>query len=345
MTARALNVWLPQLMVLLLCGQLNSARAESAAAAAYRQQLPPQSALPSFPQPGDHQAWQALRQRLDDAARPAALSQVQRSGVAMTRQKVAGIPVLTLTPAQLCYEQALLYLHGGAFTLGSADSSSALAARLAARLGIRVLVADYAKAPQQQWRQIQQSLLPLSTALAGQYPQGLVYFGDSAGANLATVLALRTPRPPQALVLWSPWAELGNHGDSRDSLRDDDPYFSYPRHLARAAAAYAAPADWQHPWVSPVYAKFSATFTPTLIQSGSRELLLSDSIRLYRAMADQGAAVQLDLYDGMLHVFAAALPEAAETQLLLQRMAGFLTQTLARSAQPQTRPASCAAAN
>jgi monoterpene epsilon-lactone hydrolase len=319
---------LQRISLLALCSSLAPAQAESAAAAAYRQQLPALSALPSFPQPGDHAAWQALRQRLDHAARTAARAQIQHSGVTLAEQTIAGMTVLTLTPPQLCYRQVLLYLHGGAFTLGSAHSSSALAARVALRLGMQVLVADYAKAPQQQWQQIQHSLLQLTSELNALYPHGLVYFGDSAGANLATVLALRTPQAPQALLLWSPWAELGNTGDSRDSLSGDDPYFSYSRHLARAAAAYAVPADWQHPWVSPVYAQYSAQFPPTLIQSGSRELLLSDSIRLYRSMADSGAPVQLDLYDGMLHVFAAALPQAPETQLLLKQMARFLAQKL-----------------
>lgn len=306
--------------------------AESAEAARYRQQLPPLATLPDFPQPADHAGWLALRQRIDREARSTAMQQVNELQVTLQIRRIAGLTVLELTPARLCYRQTMLYLHGGAFTLGSAHSSSALAARLAETLGIRILTPDYPKAPQQHWPRIQQTLLQLTTQLPAQYPAGLIYFGDSAGANLATVLALRTPQPPQALLLWSPWAELGNKGDSRDSLRGDDPYFSYPRHLARAAAAYAQPADWQHPWVSPVYADYPTTFPPTLIQSGSRELLLSDSIRLYRAMVDRGVRVRLDLYDGMLHVFAAALPQAPETQLLFSQMTQFLTEHLAGQA-------------
>lgn len=82
---------LQRISLLALCSSVAPAQAESAAAAAYRQQLPALSALPSFPQPGDHAAWLALRQRLDHAARTAALAQIQHSGVTLAEQTVPGL--------------------------------------------------------------------------------------------------------------------------------------------------------------------------------------------------------------------------------------------------------------
>jgi acetyl esterase/lipase len=164
--------------------------------------------------------------------------------------------------------------------------------------------------------------------------KNIAIYGESAGGALAAgaVLKMRDKGMgmPAAVVLWSPWADITNRGDSAITMKNYDPLCIYDKHLKRAADAYADPADQKHPYVSPVYGDYSKGFPPTLIQGGTRELFLSHFVRQYRAIDDAGGTAVLDLYEGMPHVFQmrAELAEAPETRAALKKMAAFLKKHL-----------------
>src|SRR6185369_15375233 len=113
-----------------------------------------------------------------------------------------------------------------------------------------------------------------------------------------------------AVVLWSPWADIANRGDTAVTLKEAEPTYLYDLHLKPAAEAYADPQDFKNPYVSPVYADFSKGFPPTLIQGGTKEIFLSHFVRLYQALDAAGVPVKLDLYDAMPHVFQWRLDNA-----------------------------------
>jgi epsilon-lactone hydrolase len=92
----------------------------------------------------------------------------------------------------------------------------------------------------------------------------------------------------------------------------------------KAAGAYADPKDQKHPYASPVYGDFSKGFPPTLIQGGTKEILLSGFIRLYQALDTAGRAVKLDIYEGMPHNFASRIPEAPESKLARKKIENFV---------------------
>ena len=73
------------------------------------------------------------------------------------------------------------------------------------------------------------------------------------------------------------------------------------RYLKNAADAYADPRDQKNPYVSPVYGNYTKGYPPTMIQSGTKEILLSDFIRLYQALDQNQIPVKLDIYEGMPH--------------------------------------------
>ena len=131
---------------------------------------------------------------------------------------------------------------------------------------------------------------------------------------------------PAAVLLFSPWADLSNSGDTALTLPEADPTLSYAGLLANSARAYAGNLDLKDPRVSPLYGDFSKGFPPTLIQDGTRTILLSDSVRSYRALKAAGQDAVIDLYEGMWHVFQGApAPEAAEA---LASAGAFLRQRL-----------------
>lgn len=128
---------------------------------------------------------------------------------------------------------------------------------------------------------------------------------------------------PAAVVLWSPWSDITETGDTYATLREVD-FLRYKEQLG-PAAAYASPADQKHPYVSPVYGDYAKGFPPTLIQGGTREIFLSNFIRQYQAIDAAGGEVKLDLYEGLPHVFQVLLANTPESRLALRKMNDFLT--------------------
>lgn len=91
----------------------------------------------------------------------------------------------------------------------------------------------------------------------------------------------------------------------------------------RAALAYAPADRLADPDVSPLRADFDRDFPPTLIQCGSREILLPDAVRLHHALAKAAVPAQLDLHPGMVHSYPAILPGLPEARTARRRLASF----------------------
>jgi monoterpene epsilon-lactone hydrolase len=188
----------------------------------------------------------------------------------------------------------IVYAHGGSYTSESAWSSIPCSALVAARTGIRVLSIDYTLAPHQQWDETTSQVARVIAAVIDddRATDRVATMGHSAGGALVaeSVLQLRDElgRMPSALVLWSPWADITESGDTYATLRSAELEYTYERHLSHSARAYAPAADQRHPYVSPVYGDFRPGFPPTLIQGGTREPLLSCFVRLYQGITAAG---------------------------------------------------------
>jgi acetyl esterase/lipase len=153
-------------------------------------------------------------------------------------------------------------------------------------------------------------------------------YGDDSGGGLTAAVILKMRDQgwalPAAAVLVSPAVDLTPAGDTDFTLRSADPSFLYDRHLKNAAAAYAAPEDQKNPYASPIYGDFSKGFSPTLIQGGTKEILLSGFVRLYQALDSAGQSVKLDLYEGMVHSFPLRIPDSPEGKLARKKMKQFV---------------------
>jgi epsilon-lactone hydrolase len=227
----------------------------------------------------------------------------------------------------------LVYIHGGGWVSFSAWSTRGQAARAAAATGREVISIDYTRAPRGNYRSITAEVLAVWAGLLaeGYDPASMGMFGDSAGGNLvaaSTLLMRDRGMPlPGALLLLSPATDLTWTGDSVYTLADVDPGLD-SRTLSWMTEAYVGSDDPRHPYVSPVFGDFRQSYPPTLIQVGTREILLSDSVRLYQAIKSGGHEAVLDVYEGMPHVFQAFLYAAPETDVAWHRAADFLNSRL-----------------
>ena len=215
--------------------------------------------------------------------------------------------------------RALLFLHGGGYALGSLRSDGELAARLGRASGMRVLFPEYRLAPEHpfpaaiddvrlawRWLRADRDLNANSMAVTG----------ASAGGGLAVALLVATrdaKEPlPAAAVLMSPTLDLTSSGASMADRADQDP-ISTPAMLRQFAKDYLAGADPKTPLASPLFVSLSG-LPPLLVQTGTADLLFSDSERLARAAREAGVEVTLNVGDGLPHVYQFLLgtPEAAE---------------------------------
>ena len=238
------------------------------------------------------------------------LELVEYYGPTLIETEVGGVPVLDIRPKNWVDNHKLIFhIHGGGFVSGTPRSALICSLPVAAESGLRVVSVDYTRAPRARYEEITEQLYSVISGLLkqGYSRKDIVVFGESAGGGLVAATALKVRDRGHGLlaaaVVWSPWVDLTCVGDSHITIADEEPFYKKEVFLANAALAYAPQAEHTHPYASPVYADYSQGFPPTLIQAGSREILLSDSIRFYQALDLAGQRAKLDLYDGMWHVF------------------------------------------
>ena len=255
------------------------------------------------------------------------------AAVAFERVSAGGVDGEWIAPANAPKDKAILYFHGGGFRIGSVNSHRDLIAQIALTTGCRVLAINYRLAPEHRFP------AALDDALAaygwmldrGLKSDNVAFAGDSAGGNLAlaSMLALRERGIPLpvAAVLMSPWTDLAATGASYVTRADADPIHQRPMIMALAKNYLGGQGDPCDPLVSPLYADLRG-LPPLLIQVGDRETVLDDSVMLAEKARAAGVAVNLEIWDGMIHVFQMFGAELPEAHQAIASIAAFLDRKL-----------------
>jgi acetyl esterase/lipase len=213
--------------------------------------------------------------------------------------------------------RVILYLHGGGFYSGSSDSHRALAATLAEDAQADVLLVDYRRMPEARYpAQIDDAVTSYEWLLKQGYnPSNIAIAGESAGGNLVLELALRlraAHRPlPSSMVAMSPIMDLTATGDSTGTIASRDPVLTRAG-LVDVTKVYMHGADPSSADASPLFADLRG-LPPLLLQVGSREILLDDSLRIARVAALDDVAVSVEVWPGMVHqwqLFPSVVPDA-----------------------------------
>ena len=234
--------------------------------------------------------------------------------------EVDGIPAAWISPPDADPERVLLYLHGGGYILGSIKSHCDLVARLSSASGVRSLQLDYRLAPEHVFpAAIDDALTAYRWLLTrGTKPEHIIVSGDSAGGGLTLALlqSLRDKHMPMpaGAVLLSPWTDLVGTVGSRTAREDVDPIFT-AREINGLASFYVSNEDAHNPLISPIYADLHG-FPPLLIEVGSDEVLLDDSLQIAEHARAANVPVELTVWEGMWHVFqqfAYTLPEGQQS--------------------------------
>jgi epsilon-lactone hydrolase len=259
---------------------------------------------------------------------PAGEALRQSLGLQLRDEEIAGVRVQCVLPAKHRADQSLLYFFGGGYVEGSPAEDLAITARLAAWLGRRVYAPYYRLAPEHPSpAAVEDGYAVYEALLHRAEAHSLVVAGESAGGGLALAMLLRAADAglamPKAVALMSPWTDLSKTGDTLTTLAAAAPDLNYELNLEPMARAYAGGRDLRSPALSPLYAQFPAGFPPTLITTGTRDLLLSDCARLATNMRQAGVAAELRVWEGLWHVFEFN-PEIPEGEASLKEIAAFI---------------------
>ncbi|MCB0906061.1 MAG: alpha/beta hydrolase [Nocardioidaceae bacterium] len=261
-----------------------------------------------------------------DAQRTAAraeAAQEPREDVAEVRDVDAGGVVGRLYRPVGAGSGALLYAHGGGFVFGDRHTHDAQSRRLANRLGRAVLAVDYRRPPEASFPAAHDDVTSAGRWLAaharelGLDPEDLAVLGDSAGASLALVAALRDPGLYAAAVLVYPFIDPRLRGASFET--------EGAHGFSRAEAdwfwrTYAGDGDRHRelltdPDFCPLDAPDLGTLPPTQVLVAEHDILRDEALLLAERIAGCGASVATMTYPGMIHGFwrHPAVFDAAET--------------------------------
>lgn len=214
-------------------------------------------------------------------------------------------------------DRALLYFHGGGYTIGGIETHRPVVSDLSRAAGMRVLSLAYRLAPEHPFPAAVDDAVAAYRHLLelGFAASKLAIGGDSAGGGLtaATLLALRDagdPLPAMAVCI-SPWLDLTQTAETFESRAAEDPMVTKAM-LDMMSAAYLGGAEARQPLASPLFADL-AGLPPLLIHVGTAEVLLDDARHFASRARDAGVEVELDVWQDMIHVwhcFGLVLPEA-----------------------------------
>lgn len=261
---------------------------------------------PSFPELGDTDGWLQFIETVNTAVRPMYEARLPApESYSRTSFEIDGTTTHVITPAGL-EEDAdtpiFIDAHGGALYLGGGELTWIQAAPNAVgRAGI-TWAPDYRVPPMHPYPAALDDMLALyRLALSVRSPDQIVVAGGSAGGNLAAALLLRARDEglpmPAALALLTPEVDLTESGDSFRTLAGIDNVLTS---LEVPNQLYAAGADLTDPYVSPLFGDLTG-FPPTLLATGTRDLFLSNTVRMHRRLLAAGVEAELHVFEAMPH--------------------------------------------
>jgi acetyl esterase/lipase len=200
----------------------------------------------------------------------------------------------------------LIHLHGGAYIIGGGEAGLTETLLMAHYSGTKVIFVDYRMPPDHPFPAAIDDAVAVWRAAAKKWkPSNIGIGGSSSGggltlAVLSSIRRLGLPMPGAAFA-GTPWADLASTGDTIHTNEwIDGSLTTHEGFLDAVARLYAGQEPLNHPLVSPLYGEFKG-FPPTILVAGTRDLLLSDTVRVHRKLRRARVEAQLNVIEGLSH--------------------------------------------
>lgn len=258
------------------------------------------------PDPADKDGWRYFLAKREAGVEPFMAQVAEHNPCQVKTHRRDHFTLYHLIPsaADLADEApVVLYLHGGGYTSGGGVNAARLAMPFAYRLGLQTWSPDYRLPPDHPFPAAIDDAVSAYEFLVDQYgPRRTIVAGRSAGGGLAAATVLKARDDglplPLACILQTPEADLTEAGDT---IRLNDGIDNYLRPIPNANALYANGHDLRDPHISPLYGNYDDGFPPTILTSGTRDLFLSNTVLLHRALRRAGIWADLHVWEAMGH--------------------------------------------
>jgi acetyl esterase/lipase len=240
------------------------------------------------------------------------------TGAEVEEEDLGGFVVFKIRPDGVSRNDRRVYMdfHGGGFIQDGGSIACSRAVDTAKNLGVPVWSVDYRMPPDHPFpTTVDDCVTAYRRLLEERNPEEVILGGASAGGNLAPATILKARDEglplPAACVMISPAADLTEAGDTDNTNEGVDTVMRGS--FLPCFELYAGGHDLRNPYLSPVYGDFSKGFPPTILTSGTRDKLLSDTVRFHRALRQAGISAELHVWEAFGHAgFLGTAPEDKE---------------------------------
>jgi acetyl esterase/lipase len=257
--------------------------------------------------------------------------------VEISERTIAGVRCYVIAPRAIPARnrhRLLVNVHGGGYVFGPGEAGTLEAITMAGFSQMKVISIDYRMPPDFPYPAAMDDALAVwKEVVTLEKPTRIGLFGTSTGGAMTLALVQRAKKEglalPAAIAPGTPWSDLSKTGDTyftNDSL--DNALGGYEPLLSAAAALYANGIDLKDPRVSPVYGDFTG-FPPTILTTGTRDLFLSNTVRVHRRLREAGVDSNLEVYEGQSHAQYIPDPSAPESKEAFGEITEFFERHLA----------------
>lgn len=288
--------------------------------------------------PKTAEAWKAAVEAVNARAAVDLGKLRQKLDVTIEPTVVAGVKAFLLTPKTIPEknrDRLVVALHGGGYVFYPGEPGTGEGVMMAGFGGYKVLAVDYRMPPDYPFpAALDDAIAVWKEVVKTTKPENIALIGTSAGGGLVLATVLRAKAEglplPGAVAAGTPWSDLAKIGDSYfANAWLDNVLVNYEPMVGGMARLYAGGQDLKNPYLSPIYGNFSG-FPPTILTTGTRDLFLSNTVRVHRALKRAGAIADLNVYEGVSHAQFLGGPGVPELREAFADIAAFFDQHLGK---------------
>ncbi len=263
---------------------------------------------------------------------------LERLHVKVEAGVIDGVKVYTVTPDVIAPEnrnRLLIHVHGGCYVLNPDQAALPEAIFMAGFGHYKVISVNYRMPPEAYYpAALDDAMTVWKAATKMADPHDMAIFGSSAGGALTLEMVLRAKADglplPAAIAPGTPMSDLTGVGDSFQTNAMVDNVLVSPTGFCDAAARfYAQGHDLADPMLSPLMGDFHG-FPPAILTTGTRDLLLSNTVRAHRKLREAGVDAALQVFEGQSHAYYTRDDTAPESREAFEEIAAFFDKHLGK---------------